>query len=419
MFFWIAITLMTLAVGVLLWLSVRRGREGDIVAAAEYDLRVYRDQLREIEKDVARRVIASEDAERLQVEVSRRILEADRALTRAKGGEATARTTPQGAAVAFAALIVLAGAGALGTYWYLGAPGYGDLPLASRIAASDAYRASRPAQADIEAEIEAEAPAPAAEGAEEYEALVAQLRQALQDRPLDLAGHQLLARNEAALGNFAAAHRAQAQVIDLKGTDATPDDYAELANLMILAAGGYVSPEAERALTETLRRDPQHGAARYYSGLMFAQSDRPDLAFRLWRPLLEDSAADDPWTPYLRAQIEEVAWRAGQNYTLPPEAGPRGPSLADIEAAEGLSDEARAAMVRGMVESLSARLNSQGGTAQEWARLIRAYGVLGETAQASAIWTEAQVTFSTRPEQLELIRAAAADAGVAEGGTTE
>ncbi len=82
--------------------------------------------------------------------------------------------------------------------------------------------------------------------------LLAKLREALDERPDDLAGYELLARNEAGLGNFVAARKAQARILELKGEDATPADYANHAYLQIAAAGGYVSPEAEAALSEVL-----------------------------------------------------------------------------------------------------------------------------------------------------------------------
>ena len=78
-----------------------------------------------------------------------------------------------------------------------------------------------------------------------------------------------------------------------------------------------------------------------------------------------------------------------------------------------MTEEDRQDMIRGMVANLSERLATQGGTAPEWARLITAYGVLGNTDQASAIWTEAQGRFAERPEELATIRAAAEQAGVA------
>jgi cytochrome c-type biogenesis protein CcmH len=67
-----------------------------------------------------------------------------------------------------------------------------------------------------------------------------------------------------------------------------------------------------------------------------------------------------------------------------------------------------------MVARLSERLATQGGSAEEWARLIKAYGVLGETDRARAIWAEAQQLFGGNAADLEVVRAAATQAGVAE-----
>lgn len=413
--FWLAAAGMTLGVTALLLLALWRGRaaaEGAEPAAA-FDLRVYRDQLREVDRDVARGVIGPEDAERLRTEIARRVLEADRAL-KAAGGRAA---MPQGARLAAAAgIAAILLAGSFLTYRSLGAPGYPDLPLAARIDAADRLRDSRPRQDAAEAQHRAAALPPGLEAPDpRHVELVTRLREVVAQRPDDLRGQELLARNEAALGNYDAARRAQAQVIALKGPAATVVDHATHAELMILATGGYVSPEAEAALAEVLRRDPSNGFARYYTGLMFAQVGRFDMAFRVWRPLVSDSRAEDPWTAALRAQVEQVAARAGVDYTMPPiPTGPRGPSAEQVEAAGELTPEARLEMVRAMVAGLNERLAAEGGSADDWARLIRAYGVLGDRGAARAIWAEAAVLFAAEPGALLLVQAAARDAGVSE-----
>ena len=71
-------------------------------------------------------------------------------------------------------------------------------------------------------------------------------------------------------------------------------------------------------------------------------------------------------------------------------------------------------MIEGMVAQLSDRLATQGGSPEEWARLITAYGVLGDTEQATAIWTEAQGVFGASDAAMEVLRDAAARAGLLE-----
>lgn len=435
MLFWIFALLM--AVGALFPLAlalVRGGRGADAEAsapAAQYDLQVYRDQLRELKSDAERGLVAPEEAQRLETEISRRLLAAD---ARAQAARPAGAVRRGGTGLALA-ICAAAAALALALYASLGAPGYGDLALSDRIAQAEQMRAARPSQAQAEEEAAAALAARRPEAAPAYRDLVDRLRAAVEERPGDLQGLRLLARHEAVLGNFDAAHKAQAQVIAARGEDASAQDYATLGDLLVLAAGGYVSPEAEAALTEALRRDPRNGTARYYAGLMLAQTGRPDLAFRRWKTLLEDSRPEDPWVPPIRAQIEDLAMRAGVSYTLPPAAseapespvtpeapegaaplpGPLpGPDAEALAAAEEMSAAERQEMIRGMVSRLSDRLASQGGSAAEWARLIGALGVLGEQSRARAIWEEARLVFEGQPEALAQIEDGARRAGLLE-----
>ncbi|MEX5726781.1 cytochrome c-type biogenesis protein CcmH [Rhodovulum iodosum] len=412
MTFWLAALGAGGMIALILVVTLLRGRAGAAPAAA-YDLQVYREQLQEVERDLARGVITEDEASRIRTEVSRRVLEADRKL---KAQESAGRA-PQGASIVAGVLaLTVLTAGAFALYSRIGAPGYPDLPMAKRIAAADALRENRPSQARAEDEAP---PLPGlSEPDPEHVELVEKLRSAVAERPNDVRGQVLLARNEAALGNFNAAYTAQQRAIELKDGGATAEDYATLADMMVLAAGGYVSPEAEAVLMQALGRDQSNGTALYYWGLMRLQTDRPDLAFRTWRGLLQQSAPGDPWYRPIREQIENLAQMAGVRYTLPPEpdAAPplRGPSAEDVEAAQEMTPEQQQEMIRGMVARLSDRLASQGGRPQEWAQLLNALGVLGDTDQAGAIWAEAQQVFAGQPEALETVRQAAVRAGVAE-----
>lgn len=396
--FWLTAGALLVASVVALLMGLRRGVPDAGVAA---DLGVYRVQLAEVERDAARGVIPPEEAARLKVEVSRRLLEADR---QAQRGPLQSR----GALVA-GALIMLAIGGAIWLYDRLGAPGYPDMPLSARFAEAEQVRKSRPDQATAEADAPAR-PAPQ-DVDPEFVALMEKLRAAVKARPDDLRGQELLARNEAQLGRFHDAWQAQEAAIRLKD-DAAAADYEFLAQLKIFAAGGYVSPEAEAALTEALRRDPKAEAARYFSGLMLIQTGRPDLAFPLWRDVLEGAGPDNPWAKPIRAEIANLAAIAGVRYT-PPETL-KGPDADAMAAASEMSAEDRTAMVEGMVAQLEARLSTEGGSAEEWARLVGSYAVLGQPDKAQAAWAQAQAALKDQPEALEQVKAAAVQAGVAE-----
>jgi len=411
MTFWIIVSLMALAAAALLVLALMRARSGAGPAAA-YDLRVYRDQLREVDRDLARGVIGEADAERTRAEVSRRILAADAAARKSPDRSGAPQAVTMVTAVGLAVMVI---AGSVLLYRGLGAPGYGDLGLRHRIEMAQAARESRPDQDAAEARMPALPPRELDDG---YKALVDKLRSTVASRPEDARGHDLLAQHEANSGNFPAAYAAKARVIEIRGEDATPQDYAEYAELMIMAAGGYVSPQAERALAAALERDRGNGPARYYWGAMMAQTGRPDIAFRIWEETLRAGPPDAYWIAPIRGQIEDMAARAGVDYALPPATGGApmlaGPNSEDMAAAADMTAEERQDMIRGMVDRLSDRLASDGGSAAEWARLIGALGVLGETDRARAIHAEAQQTFAGDTEALAQIEAAARRAGVAE-----
>ena len=404
MAFWIVAGLLVLLIVALLLLALLRTR-ADPAPAASHDMQVYRDQLDEVERDLARGVLRADEADRAQLEVSRRLLEADRA----HRATATAGGATRAQRLAGAGLVLALMAGAVALYWQIGQRGYPDMPLGARIAAAEDTRANRPTQAEAEAAFEAGRPA-RPELDPQFAVLLDRLRAALQETPDDLQGLELLAVNEARAGNYQAAAEARRRVIEVRGDAADAGDMADLAELMIVSAGGLVTAEAEAQLDRALALDPRNGPARYYYGLMFGQTGRPDLTFRIWRDLLADSPPDAPWYDAVAARMPSLAQVAGVRWT-PPDAP--GPSAADIEAAAEMTPEERMQMIRGMVDGLAARLAEDGGSPQEWARLIGALGVLGDTGEASAIWTEAQTVFAGSPEALEIIRAAAVQAGVA------
>jgi len=412
--FWITALGVALLIAAFLALALFRGRAG--APAAAFDVQIYRDQLKELDRDETRGVIAKEEAERARVEVSRRLLAADKALGQAKSSTGAARGISMVAAGIMGVIIV---GGGFAAYSQLGAPGYPDMGLKTRLAAAEDARENRPSQAQAQSQLPPQTPLQAPDP--KYLDLVEKLRVAVRENPDDPRGFQLLARSEGALGNFAAAHVAKAREIELIGEENVDEnDLSQLADLMVLAAGGYVSPEAEAVLQRALRIDAGNGTARYYMGLMFAQTGRPDVAFQIWDALLRQSRPEAPWVPAIRGQIEPLAQMAGINFTLPPlpeaPAAPvlPGPDADAVAAAKDMTEAERAEMIAGMVDQLAERLASEGGTAAEWARLVRVLGVQGNSERAATVWGEAQTRFKDRPEDLAMIRDAAISAGVAE-----
>jgi cytochrome c-type biogenesis protein CcmI len=98
--------------------------------------------------------------------------------------------------------------------------------------------------------------------------------------------------------------------------------------------------------------------------------------------------------------------QGGRSLSTPPilDARPqRGPSEQDVRDAETMSDADRQAMIQGMVDGLAARLEDDPTNAADWARLIRARQVLGQTDQAAADVARLRVALVDDPDTVAKI----------------
>lgn len=363
--------------------------------SAEADMAVYRDQLAEIERDLARGTIGAEEAARLRTEVGKRVIEADRARA---AGPSAGRATSTPLIVGLILAVVLPGG--LAAYWALGAPGYPDMALEERLADLDAGIAGRPSQ---EAELATQG---LVRDAALDEALARELSTVTEPEAL-----RARFRQHFEAGEMQAAVRVQERLVALQGEAAAANDHANLALALVAEAQGYVSPEAEEELRKALQRDMGNQLARYLVGEMFLQGGRYDQAFRFWRPLAEDGDPAAPWTTSIRERIGQVAELAGIRYA-PPEAAAGGPTAEDMAAAGDMSPEDRQAMIEGMVAQLSDRLATEGGDVEDWNRLIRSLAVLERLDEAQKIYDEAKTRFEGRPAELSFLRLAAVESGL-------
>lgn len=361
--------------------------------SGEADMVVYRDQLAEIERDLARGTIGPAEADRLRAEVGKRVIDADK--VRLTGRAATGRT-PTAAIVAVIVAVVVPGG--VAAYWGLGAPGYPDMALEPRLAALDDGIRARPSQ---EAEL-------ATQGRTRDTTLDATLATDLAAMT-DLDALRARFQQHFEAGEMQQAVRVQERLLALQGDTAGSNDHANLALALVAEAQGYVSPEAEAQLVDALRRDMENELARYLVGEMFLQGGRFDKAFQFWRPLAEGGDPAAPWTGSIRERIGQVAELAGVNYALPAGAGP---TAGDVAAAAEMTPEERQAMIEGMVAQLSDRLATEGGDVEDWNRLIRSLAILERLPEAQKIYDEAKERFQGRPAELSFLRLAAVETGL-------
>ena len=371
-------------------------------------MKFYKSQLSEIEKDIAKGAISPEEADQLKVEISRRILKnKNQSILKFSFQSTNSR-------LKFAIILgVFISFLAFGLYSSFGNFGYFDFSQKNRIEAAKLLKDTRPSQQEAWDALSDVKTINTPEG--EMGEIITKLRKISQERPNDIIGLRYLIRTEASLNNFENAAVAQMSLVKLLGEQVLTEDLYQLAELMVISLNGYVSPEAEALFRKVLSQDDDNGGALYYLGLMYANLDRPDLSFEIWRKLLNRGPDDAPWIPLIRQQIMEVAWRAGNNrYELPPKAivPSNGPTQTDIEASNEMTADERREMISNMVEGLANRLASEGGTSDEWARLIKALSVLGDSDRAKKIWAEALNIYNNSPADLRVINDIAKEIGI-------
>jgi cytochrome c-type biogenesis protein CcmH len=111
------------------------------------------------------------------------------------------------------------------------------------------------------------------------------------------------------------------------------------------------------------------------------QDGKADEARAIWTKLADEAPAGTPWAAALR---ERIATLTGAPAGMGGPQSEAGKSIASLPAAE------RETAIRSMVEGLAARLQQNGGSLDEWLRLVRAYSVLHEPDKARSALADAR-----------------------------
>ncbi len=282
---WLLIALLSAAVlGLFAWTLRRSGA----VQGTESDLAVYRDQLAELDRDVARGLMPETEAASARLEIQRRLLAA---AERDGKTAASARSMPR-ATMLILALVPVA---ALVIYLDLGQPLLPGAPFAGRTV---------PAGVDPQ-----------------MVALVDRLAQRMKAAPEDVQGWLLLARSEGDLGRYAESAAAYGEAIRrmaAAGSAPPANLQSRYGEALTAASGGQVTPGAQAAFATALAADAGDPRARFYLALAQAQAGHVDEALRQWVALEAASPANATWMAMLTAQIEAAAKQLGRDpATLP------------------------------------------------------------------------------------------------------
>jgi cytochrome c-type biogenesis protein CcmH len=359
--FWLISGMLILAALIALLRPLLRGA-GD-ADRAEPMLAVFRSQLDGIDSEIAQGRLTVEEAATARTEITRRMLAAADLQTEASrpGANGLSETSSRiGAAVAIAGLLPIV---AIAIYAMVGVPA-----------------AIAPARA-----VGAVAGAAGPHDPAELEAAATQLKTKLEHEPEHLEDWVLLGRNFASLQRFADAREAYDRAIALAPNESRL--HAELGEIIVVMAGGDVSPEAEAEFAKS-RNDPR---ARFYGAEAALQrGDRAAAVIEL-KALLDDTPVDAPWRQAVAERLAEIASVEdsasvpnGASPQLPAGASAAGPTAQDVAAAQSMSPAARQEMIRSMVDRLAARLEANPNDREGWGRLAHAYDVLGESAKAEA-----------------------------------
>jgi cytochrome c-type biogenesis protein CcmH len=346
MMIWIILLAMTAAaVMAVLW---PLSRHAVIVEQADPNTRFYREQIAEIERDCERGALLPVEAEAARAEAARRLLRANLSAgdPLVAVGEPALRRRRAASTLALSVVPILA----LAVYGALGSPHI----------------------LEQKAAVTAEGPS------SDLGSAVTQIEAHLAKDPQDGRGWEVIAPVYLRMGRLDDAVKAYEAALRHLGPDA-----ARLANYgeaLVIAKDGLVSREAQTAFEKAVALDPSSAKARLYLARATEQDGRIDKAREDYAAILTASPSDAPWVPLVREQIARLDNRSGI-------------------AAKPADNDA----IAGMVSSLAARLESQGGNAEEWARLIRSYSVLGQRDKASAAAANARRALAGNAAGLQTI----------------
>ncbi len=357
MFWLLAAALAGLAAMLILLRAARAERSP---APADPSLEVYRRQLGEIDELAGRGLLGGDELKAARAEAARRLIrqsDLGPPPAAAPGPDRRAR------AVVLAAAL-LAPMIALGGYLLVGSPGLPDEPFTARLRA---WRHTDPTKL----------------GLPQMDAV---LQSIVAERPKDPQPLVFLARVQLGEGDVASAVRSLQKAADLAPNDAGV--WARLGEALTIAGKGEVTDDARSAFARAAALDPSTPGPRYMLARADIAAGHAAEGVQKLRAILAGLPAGDPNRAALQAEIDHVA-KTGR---LPP--GEAETPQAGAPAAD------QAAFIQSMVARLAARLNAQPDDPAGWARLIRAYGVLGETRQQQDAVARARVLFKDRPDAL-------------------
>ncbi|MDC9832872.1 c-type cytochrome biogenesis protein CcmI [Rhizobium sp. MJ37] len=385
MLFWILVAVLTAVVAAILLYPLLRGAKvAENIRAGE--AAVYRDQLRELDRDLNGGLITLEEADYARAEIGRRLI--------AVSGDEPTETPKPARHHRFTEAFVLLVLPVLGLCLYL-TTGRPDLP-------------SQPLQARLE------------NPGNDVAVLITKAERHLAENPDDGKGWDVLAPIYVRMMRVNDAQVAYRNAIRLLGPSAVRLD--GLAETLMAVSDGVVTEEARQVLEQSLTLEPDNPRARFYIALSSEQAGRLDEARQAFEALAKQSPPDAPWLPLVNEHIAMNGGAPAGAGSAAPGAGPAAPgnpSQQDVAAAQTMNAGDRQQMIRGMVESLDVKLSADPNNFEGWMRLVRSYAVLNDKDGAAGALKRGLAAFPAESEQGRQLLALANELGLAREGSSQ
>jgi cytochrome c-type biogenesis protein CcmH len=282
--FWvIAVVLAAGALAFVLPPLLRSRRTAPGAAIDATNVAVYRDQLRELEADLAAGTLARE-----QYDDARRELEA-RLLDDVRVSGSGARSAKPGWIAAIAAGVAIPAASIL-LYFAVGNPG----ALSPQATQAEGHGITR----------------------QQIEGMVDRLSARLKENPEDPTGWAMLARSYAVLERFPEAASAYANAVKRSPPDAQL--LADYADALAMAQGRRLQGEPERLIARALEIDPKNVKALALAGTVAFENKDFKGAVVHWRKILDVVPPDSDMADSVRDSIADADRLAGGGLAAPP-----------------------------------------------------------------------------------------------------
>ena len=280
--FWLIVAVL-IAVSLLVLLPplLRRGNNSISATHSEVNLSVYRDQLRELDADLATGTLNKVQYQNARSDLESRVLE--------DSGAAEIVTAPSTDSrwgnASIAALVISIPLLAVSLYFMLGTPA-GLKPQIPTAAIDEAHPATP----------------------EQFEAMVTWLAERLKTEPDNAEGWVMLARSYTALNRYQDASAAFARAVELQPNNAfVLADHADMLAMLKQTLQG----EPEKIIRQALKIDPDNLKALSLAGSAAFERKDYSNAIKCWEKILNLLPADSPVVASVSASINEARGLAG------------------------------------------------------------------------------------------------------------